>query len=387
MPRVLVTDGLWRKSLAAVRALGRRGIDVTVSGDSRFITSFFSRYCRKRLILPDAADAPEPFFAGLMAELRGTRYDAVFPMEDASMSILSERRSEVQKHTALPIPAHAQLMQAMDKGETAKLAARLDVPAPRTLSLSSPAEIAQVSSAVRFPAVVKPAVGAGSRGVRYAANAAELERFVIELLPQHPRLVVQERIPSAGQGVGVALLFDASHAPVAGFTYKRLREYPITGGPSTVRESTRDPRLLEWGIRLLRALDWYGVAMVEFKVDPRDGQPKLIEINPRFWGSLELAIAAGVDFPHLLYQAALGEPIQPVFEYRAGLRCRWLIPGDILHFLSNPQRFRLEPSFFQFRGLHYDDFADDDWSGNIGVVVAAAFGALRPKLWRMVVKR
>jgi predicted ATP-grasp superfamily ATP-dependent carboligase len=306
MSRVLVTDGLWRKSLAAVRALGRRGIDITVSGDSRFITSFFSRYCRKRLILPDAADDPERFFAGLMTELRGIRYDAMFPMEDASMRIVSERRSEVQKHTALPIPPHAQLLQAMDKAETAKLAARLDVPVPRSFALKDRGELAQVSSSVNFPVVVKPTVGSGSRGVRFAANTAELKRLVIELWPKYPHLLVQERIPSHGQGVGAALLFDSSHTPVAGFTYKRLREYPITGGPSTVRESTRDPRLLEWGIRLLRALDWYGVAMVEFKIDPRDGQPKLIEINPRFWGSLELAIAAGVDFPNLLPLAHSG---------------------------------------------------------------------------------
>lgn len=387
MPRVLVTDGLWRKSLAAVRSLGRKGVDVTVAGDSRFTTSFFSRYCRKKLILPDAADQPAEFFAGLMAELRATPYDAVFPMEDASMRLLSERRMEIQAHTGLPIPPHEGLMQAMDKTETLKLAARLDIPAPKSFFLSDRAQLGALAAAVSFPAVVKPAVGSGSRGVRYVAGAAALEHCVAELLPQYASLIVQERIPSHGQGVGAALLFDSSHHPVAGFTYKRLREYPVSGGPSTVRESTRDPRLLESAVRLLRALDWYGVAMVEFKLDPRDGQPKLIEINPRFWGSLELAIAAGVDFPYLLLQAALGKPLPPLFEYRTGVRCRWLIPGDILHFLSNPQRFRLEPSFFQFRGMHYDDFAADDWPGSVGVVVAAAFGALRPRLWRMAVKR
>jgi predicted ATP-grasp superfamily ATP-dependent carboligase len=100
--------------------------------------------------------------------------------------------------------------------------------------------------------------------------------------------------------------------------------------------------------------------MVEFKVDPRDNEPKLMELNPRFWGSLALAIHAGVDFPYLLYKMAMGEEFEPVVEYKVGVRCRWLLPGDILHFFQNPKRFRLKPSFFRFRGTHDDILSCDD---------------------------
>ena len=96
-------------------------------------------------------------------------------------------------------------------------------------------------------------------------------------------------------------------------------------------------------------MGWFGVAMVEFKLDPRDGLPKLMEINPRFWGSLPLAIEAGVNFPLLLYRMACGETFKPVENYRIGRRCRWLLPGDILHFIFNPRRHRLVPGFFRFR--------------------------------------
>lgn len=98
-------------------------------------------------------------------------------------------------------------------------------------------------------------------------------------------------------------------------------------------------------IRLLRELNWYGLAMVEFKVDPRDGVPKLMEINPKLWGSLNLAIASGVDFPALLYRLAVDGDVRPVFDYQVGVRCRFLL-ADSLHFLANPHRFRLKPSFF-----------------------------------------
>jgi predicted ATP-grasp superfamily ATP-dependent carboligase len=122
----------------------------------------------------------------------------------------------------------------------------------------------------------------------------------------------------------------------------------------------RHPRIEELGIRLLQSLKWHGVAMVEFKVDPRDNEPKLMELNPRFWGSLALAIHAGVDFPYLLYRMAMGKEFAPVVDYTVGVRCRWLLPGDILHFLQNPHRFHLKPSFFQFRGTPDDILSCDD---------------------------
>jgi hypothetical protein len=91
-----------------------------------------------------------------------------------------------------------------------------------------------------------------------------------------------------------------------------------------------------------------------------------MELNPRFWGSLALAIHAGVDFPYLLYKMAMGEAFEPVRDYEVGVRCRWLLPGDILHFLQNPDRFHLEPSFFECRGTFDDILSWDDPLPTIG---------------------
>jgi predicted ATP-grasp superfamily ATP-dependent carboligase len=73
-----------------------------------------------------------------------------------------------------------------------------------------------------------------------------------------------------------------------------------------------------------------------------------MEINPRFWGSLALAIEAGVNFPYLLLKLARGENIKPVEYYAIGKQCRWLLPGDLMHFIYNPRRARMNPSFFNF---------------------------------------
>jgi predicted ATP-grasp superfamily ATP-dependent carboligase len=129
--------------------------------------------------------------------------------------------------------------------------------------------------------------------------------------------------------------------------------------------------------------------MLEWRTDPRDGHPHLLEINPRFVGSLALAIAAGVDFPTLLYDVAVTGDCAPVTSYPSGVRCRWLVPGDLLHFVSNPARMALEPSFFQFRdaNLHYDDWASDDPLPSLAEVAIVVGQALRPRMWRYVFDR
>ena len=102
--------------------------------------------------------------------------------------------------------------------------------------------------------------------------------------------------------------------PIAWFAHRRIREKPPSGGVSVLCESVAvDPMLKEYAERLLRAAEYRGVAMVEFRIGT-DGRPYLMEVNARFWGSLQLAIDCGVDFPWLYYQMLMGEKVEPVHE-------------------------------------------------------------------------
>jgi biotin carboxylase len=129
-------------------------------------------------------------------------------------------------------------------------------------------------------------------------------------------------------GLGVFLLvWDGTLK--AAFCHRRLREKPPSGGVSVYRESIPlDKPLVEKCLTLLRELKWQGVAMVEFKIDQRDGQPKLMEVNGRFWGSLQLAIDAGINFPLMLYRLGCGEDVPAQFGYKVGVKSRWLL-GDL----------------------------------------------------------
>ena len=115
----------------------------------------------------------------------------------------------------------------------------------------------------------------------------------------------------------------------AAMCHRRLREKPPWGGVSVFSETIpMDHGLVQESFALLKAMGWQGVAMVEFKTDRRDGDAKLMEVNGRFWGSLQLAIDAGMNFPLLLCRAVTGEKLSPQFEYKIGTQCRWLL-GDL----------------------------------------------------------
>jgi predicted ATP-grasp superfamily ATP-dependent carboligase len=165
--------------------------------------------------------------------------------------------------------------------------------------------------------------------------------------------------------------------------------YPVQGGPSTLREGVEHPQIMELGLSLLKSLNWVGVGMVEFKVDPRDGIPKLMELNPRFWGSLQLAIVSGVDFPYLILKMARRESFEPILNYTVGKRCRWLLLGDILHFLNNPHRFHLHPSFFQFfdPNTSYDIISKDDPFPVIGSAATLFTFLYDPEMKRFLERR
>jgi hypothetical protein len=143
-------------------------------------------------------------------------------------------------------------------------------------------------------------------------------------------ILVQEFIQ--GEGVGYFALMCRGELR-AEFAHRRIRDVCPSGSQSALRISIAVPeRVRDAGLRLLRALKWHGVAMVEFRVQS-DGTPVFLELNPRFWGSLALAVYSGMDFPALLAAMVERGDVTPRFQYRENVRCRWLL-GDFIHFLN-----------------------------------------------------
>ena len=360
--RVFVTDGYWRKTLAAVRALGRRGVRVTVGESTYLAPALFSRYCHCRVRTPSPVLQPSHYLDFLETYLKRHPHHVLMPMEEDTLLLLARNRERFQNITSLPCADHHHLLFARDKLKVLKRAEALDIPIPKTFEIDNMAEAKPLSKQVEYPVVVKPRVGSGSAGMEYVTEPAQLPAALARVFRFGQSPLVQERLPAEGAGIGASFLLDQNHQVRASFIHRRLREYPVQGGPSTLRQSIIHEQARRDGARLLESLRLVGVGMVEFKIDSRDGTAKLLEVNPRFWGSLALAVNTGVNFPYLLTLMALGLDFPAVHSYRLGHLCRWLLPGDILHFLQNPNRWRLKPSFFQFRraNMSYDIIDMDD---------------------------
>ena len=366
MNKVLVTDGRSRASLAIVRSLGTKGIKVT-SGEAFVCSSFYSKYTNKKLVYPAPEKQPDLFLKRVIETIKNDMYDVIIPVRDDANLILSKHKKELSHFTRIPIADYNILIKGRDKAQTLKIAMENNIPCPKTYFIDGNSDLKEVTNKLKFPTVIKPHRSSGSRGIKYVQSTKELAQAYGDVQNQYGEAMIQEFIPQGG-AYGVSMLFNHGE-PRAIFTHKRLREYPNSGGPSTLRVSVRFPEIEEYATILLKALNWHGVAMVEFRVDQRDGKPKLMEINPRFWGSLQLAIYSGVDFPYLLYKMAIDGDVEPIFEYKTGMKVRWLLLGDILWFLGTPSKLKALPEFLKFVGVGYDVLSFRDPMPVLGAIL------------------
>ena len=359
---VLVTDGHFRKTLAVVRSLGRKGIAVTVGERTHLNTSFFSKYCTRRLVYPSPRQSPVQFIEFILKEIKKNHYDCLFPMEEETLLLLAKHHCEIAKYTHLLISDLQKIEYVRDKGNLLQFAEKHGIPVPKTSYDPPTLTLPPWGGGEGEGYVIKPRISSGSFGIVYVKKREDLIPSYQSVHQRFPFPLIQEWIPDGGGTYGLSALFDEASNIKAAFVHKKLRMYPVQGGPSTLREGVEHPQIMELGLSLLKSLNWVGVGMVEFKVDSRDGVPKLMEVNPRFWGSLQLAIVSGVDFPYLILRMAKGESFEPVLRYQVGKRCRWLLLGDILHFFNNPNRFHLHPSFFRFfdPDTSYDIISKED---------------------------
>lgn len=388
METAFVTDGLLRKSLSTTRSLGSRGIRTVVGEKSWYSPSSFSKYCGKRVKYPNPTTNPQLFSTWLIQFLQEENQPVFLPMDDAVMEVVMKHRHEVSKNSKCLLPTMASYEIAADKYETMKLAKELQIDCPTTYLATSIEDVEEIATTAIFPLIIKPHKSSGSRGIRKIQKRGDLIPTFLEIQQEYSDILIQEFIP-LGDRYGVCLLYDSNHKVQASFVQKEVRHFPIAMGPSTIQESVICDELIERSVKLLKPLSWSGIVEVEFMIDSTTNIPMLLEINPRFWNSLDLAVQSGVDFPYLLYQLCLGNKITPQTSYEVGRRCRNLFPGDLLHFLHNPKRFTINPSIISGKKqrLYDDTFSLSDPMPGIMLIVTCFTFFLNLKALKVFFKR
>ncbi|HZX33106.1 MAG TPA: ATP-grasp domain-containing protein [Rhodocyclaceae bacterium] len=331
---ILVAEAQTIGSLAIIRSLGRAGYPVLAASQQKGALGFHSRYCGKALAHPPYRNGNE-FLDWLQETLTREGVRLIIPSEGLLVAI--KPRFSQFRHL-LPVPTDEALvygaLSKCDLFERCVEGGLVDNLPPFRLVGDGPPPTAADLAPLGTPLFVKTdfihARKDGGGAVIRCGTAAEATAKVAELQPDYRRILIQGYVPGVGVGAFLAR-WGGGH--LAKFMHRRLHEVPHWGGASSFRESWRHDGILADAEARLERMGWHGVGMFEYRWERETGRFHLIEFNSRFWGSLHLALFAGVDFPRLLADAILGRPNPPVVDY-APVKCRLTFPREVEYVYS-----------------------------------------------------
>lgn len=375
-------DGHSAAALAIVRSLGRAGHKIFVgSRNDVFSPASLSRYCQFSLAYPDPLTNASRFFSHIKKAIREKGIDVVIPATDATLGPLVGKVNEFREQgppSLVILPPQEANELVSDKYRTLLLAKELGIPVPNSILISSLDNIHTVSGWA-FPIVIKDrysvrwANGKGiAGGVSFAYSKDDLREKVQQRLHAVNNLLLQSFSPGVGIGFSCLAIKGQAYLP---FQWERIREKDPRGSGSSARKSIPlDPFVMKFSHALVAQSGIEGILMVEFKRDLRSGGFTLMEINGRPWGSLQLPIHCGINYPVHLVNFYLDGTFPPkIVNYLNGITCRWLV-ADLVHlenvWTGKPQGWPCEyPSFLStllkvsipwYPGLRYDHLSLND---------------------------
>ena len=313
------------QGLGIVRSLGRRGVPVCVIDDERSISPH-SRYTTHAVRVDSLRDQDRS--VELMLEVGGRlQLDGwvLFPTREETVAAISRHRARLRERFRVPTCGWEAVRWAWDKRNTYRLAGQLGIPVPRTWYPRSAAELRDIDREPPFaikPAIKEHFLYATKAKAWKARNRTELEELFRRAasVVGAGEVMVQEFIPGDGMAQFACCVFFKRGTALGQMVVRRLRQHPLDfGRASTYVETAEVPLLENLSEQLLRAVDYYGLAELEYKLDARDGRYKLLDFNARTWGYHSLGGRAGVDFPYLVFADQTGCSPPPC-RARAGVR-------------------------------------------------------------------
>ena len=323
----LVLDARLRQSLATARSLGSRGLRVAILGNSAIAPTFSSRWCQQAFVCPtdEGSEAYIPYLEQLLDQIS---VRVLIASSDATIALIRQYRGRLEQRVRIALAKEPALGIAINKERTLEIAKHLGLGVPRAVTVGTVSEVGAALREIGLPAVVKPVESwswSGQQGARIVSQlvttAEEAQRAVEELTRFGGTTLFQEFLSGRRESLS---FFYANGEIHARFAFLGKRTNPPLGGIYVLRQAIAFPA--DTGAqaeRLVREIELEGYSQVEFRRDCA-GNPYLMEINSRLNAGIEVAVRAGVDFPHLLYQWANGEQIDRVRSYRVGGSMRYL---------------------------------------------------------------
>jgi predicted ATP-grasp superfamily ATP-dependent carboligase len=327
---ILFVEAEYRKVLPIIRQMGRIGHKVYTISLNKYSIGGSSKYVQKNYYFQELT------VNKILEIINEKKIDLIIPCNEKSVEFFAKNSETFKIPVVVPNLASFEICQ--DKLKTIQFAENLGVRVPKTLIFENLEELKKnIAKIDFFPLVLKPRKSSGSRGIVYINNKEDLLKSLNpEYIEKYSFPLIQEYIPNGGKAVGASFLYYNGEE-VFGFCHQRIREYPPSGGPSTLAISVYNNNVLSIGRKLLNNLNWSGLAMVEFKEDPRNSELVLMEINPRMWGTIGLALFAGKNFLDSFLKVYLEnmKPCEVDKTYNENYYFRWFFPGDLMSILKD----------------------------------------------------
>jgi predicted ATP-grasp superfamily ATP-dependent carboligase len=385
--KILVLRGGTRNGLAVVRSLGSKGhtCDITTNqatGIAAFLrlqTLLTSRFVRRDYILPSATRDENIFLKELINLLKTERYDYLITAGTATYNIASRHKQELSKYTKPLVEDYAKVWAVHNKANCMNLSRSLGVPIPKTYIIKNYKDLEVAAANIDCQVIMKYPDSYSSKGI-WKFNGGG-KRLIDEYIKRNPNIssnitttdfpLIQECVE--GPLVDVTA-FSINGSPIALLTQERLLTSWLDGGGGIVNITNDIKVIKEYATKILSKIKWTGPIELDWIRDNRTGGYKLLEINPKFWGTTQLTISAGYDFPAWIVDYAEGKEIKVPKSYKTRLMYRLMADEiyTILTFSKTKSSFLREVLKF-FRRFTYRPVITDIWLRDLNPFILRSF--------------
>lgn len=353
--KILLVDGGDRQTLPLARAFKELGCNVATLNSSRLDLGYVSRYPDEKILDKTIHGDKAAHIKAIRNCIESKKYNLLVTTSDDTAEALSLMKEEYRDVVKIAVPSPDLFYLAYDKNNTMRICMDNGIPCPKTYF-----DIKDVDSLLaknlQFPIVVKPRKSFGAIGFHKIEDETQLRSLCENIKTEMDDYVFQEYIPQTDIQYECAMFVDNQNVVKTACVFSKNRWFPVDGGSSTCNVTVAYPEIIEYCTRLLQKINWRGAADIDLIFDPRDGVPKIMEINPRVSGSVKIVLNSGINIARQIVELAFSKEVSPYLEYKKGV-CLRCIHTDLLWFLKSENRFKTNPSWFSWKNT-----SDQIWS-------------------------
>lgn len=377
MAKILLLEGEGVQTVCMAKALNKLGHELTALCAQKMSSGYATRYLHHKYKCPDLHHEPVAYKEFFYEHLKSHSYDLIIPMIDESATFLSSIKKglcALYPNTVCAVEDYETFELANDKQQLMEVCEKYNIVHPKTRAITVET-MNEVADYVGFPAMIKPNISAGAKGIMRVNSIEELQEALPGTVKDFGACTLQQYVEQPDYYYNV-MLFRTKEGKTAAYTVIKIQRYfPLKGGSSCYSETVEHPFLVQQCEQCLEKLNWHGFADFDILEDKRTGELKIIEINPRVPSSLQASFAAGVNFGEIFVEEYLGEGKHKEYQYKANQQVRWF-GLDVMWFLMSPQRFSYRPSWFRFWGKNVS-YHDGCWSDPMPMVAGCLQGVVK----------